>query len=199
MKNKICNIVLIILATLLICILFIIIKTNNENKKNMQALEEVICDFDNQLNNLNNEDEKISNIQLEYKGYNVIGIINIPKLDIKYPILEVTNDETMKVSVTKFWGNNVNDVGNFTIAGHNNFNGTFFSDINKLNIGDKIEMTDLSGEKIEYEILKKYVIDPNDLDCIKSMDENKREITLLTCINARRNRLVIKASEIINF
>ena len=47
----------------------------------------------------------------------------------------------MKISITKFWGNNVNDIGNFTMAGHNNIDDTMFGATDKLKNGDKIQMT----------------------------------------------------------
>ena len=103
----------------------------------------------------------------------------------------------MEVSITKFWGNDVNEIGNFTMAGHNYLDGTMFGSIKKLDIGDAINMTDLNGKTIEYKIFDKYVIDKNDVECVKSVENNTREITLLTCINGRKNRLVIKAREVI--
>ena len=103
----------------------------------------------------------------------------------------------MQVSITKFWGNNVNDVGNFSMAGHNYLDGTMFGKTKKLEIGDSIQMTDLTGKTIEYRIFDKYVIDPNDVTCVNSVEPNTREITLITCTNGRTNRLIIKAREII--
>ena len=131
----------------------------------------------------------------KYKGYDIVGIIEIPKINIEYPIINQTSDETMALSITKFWGNNVNDIGNFTMAGHNYFDGTMFSNTNKLNIEDTIKMTDLDGKTIEYKVFDKYIIDPNDVKCVQSVKENTREITLITCINGRNNRLVVKARE----
>lgn len=56
-------------------------------------------------------------------------------------------------------------------------------------------MTDLDGYTIEYEVFDKYVTDPNDINCVKSVKENTREITLITCINGRSNRLIVKARQ----
>lgn len=194
MKNKICNIILVILVIAFISIILYIGIKYIEHKSEENKLQEVVSEFKNKLEISNKESKEI---ELEYNGYKVVGIINIPKLKIEFPILDKTNDETMKVSVTKFWGNNVNDIGNFTIAGHNNLDGTMFSNTKKLNIGDEIELTDLSGKTLKYEIFNKYVIDPNDVSCTKSVYENQREVTLITCTNGRLNRLVIKANEII--
>lgn len=161
----------------------------NENEKESQDAVEAFSNID--FSEITEESKE----QLEYKGYKVIGIVKIPKINIEYPIINQTSDETMALSITKFWGNNVNDIGNFTMAGHNYFDGTMFSNTNKLNIEDTIKMTDLDGKTIEYKVFDKYIIDPNDVKCVQSVKENTREITLITCINGRNNRLVVKARE----
>ena len=123
--------------------------------------------------------------------------IEIPKLNLQYPIIDRTDESAMKVSITKFWGNNVNDIGNFSMAGHNNLDGTMFGGTKNLEVGDIIKMTDLSGHTIDYKIFDKYIIDPNDVECVKSIQGNTREITTITCKNGRSNRLVLKAREVI--
>ena len=92
----------------------------------------------------------------------------------------------MKIAITKFWGCNVNEIGNFTVAGHNNLDGTMFGKTKKLEIGDRIFIKDTYGVTLEYEIFDKYLIDPNDVSCVKSVENNTREITLLTCANRKK-------------
>ena len=53
------------------------------------------------------------------KTYDSIGILNIPSLNIEYPILSTTNEKNLKVSLTKYWGGNPNEVGNLCVSGHN--------------------------------------------------------------------------------
>ena len=72
-----------------------------------------------------------------------------------------------------------------------------FSNTKKLKIGDEIVLTDLSGKTLKYRIFDKYIIEPNDVSCTESVNKDQREVTLITCTNGRRNRLVIKANEII--
>ena len=84
------------------------------------------------------ENEEESGSQLEYKGYKVIGIVKIPKINIEYPILDIGDIDPesakapMKISIIKYWGENVNDYGNLSIAGHNNKDGTMFGKTKKL-------------------------------------------------------------------
>ena len=196
MKNKVYNIILaILIIALLITIILIAIKYA-KNQVKEQELQTVVSNVKEKIKSENVSEIK-EEVLVEYKGYQVVGIIKIPTINIEYPIINETNEQAMEVSITKFWGNNVNEIGNFTMAGHNYLDGTMFGNVSELNIGDKIEMTDLAGTTVEYEIFNKYVIEPNDVSCVNSVNPNTREITLLTCTNGRTNRLVIKAREII--
>ena len=78
----------------------------------------------------------------------------------------------MKFSIVKYWGGNVNDYGNLSIAGHNNYDGTMFGKTKKLVKGDIVELTDLSKKTIQYEIYDIFVTDPNDVTILQTKDEN---------------------------
>ena len=148
------------------------------------------------------ENEEESESQLEYKGYKVIGIVKIPKINIEYPILDIGDIDPesakapMKMSIIKYWGENVNDYGNLSIAGHNNKSGTMFGKTKKLEIGDIVELTDLTGQTIQYSIYDIFVTNPNDVSILLPKDENIREVTLITYTNGNKQRLILKAKEI---
>ena len=61
---------------------------------------------------------------------------------------------------------------------------------------DKTEKK-LKNKIIEYEIFKIYSIDPDDVSCVESVESGTREITLITCTNGHKNRLVTKARQIL--
>ena len=61
----------------------------------------------------------------------------------------------------------------------------------------KIKLTNLKNETVEQEIFKIYSIDPDDVSCVESVENNTREITLITCTNGHKNRLVTKAREVL--
>lgn len=194
MKNKIYNIILIILIIALIIVALLITLKYTKNQCKEKELIGVVQEVKSKIEETKHSEQEV---ELEYEGYKVVGIIRIPKIEIEYPIIEKTNEQTMKVSITKFWGKDVNDKGNYTVAGHNNMDGTMFGKTKRLEIGDTIEMTDLNGNTIEYNIFSKYVTEPNDVSCVNSIEKDSREITLITCTNGRSNRLIIKAREMI--
>ncbi len=136
-----------------------------------------------------------TNQQLTYKGYAVNGKIEIPRIDLEYPILEATVD-TIQVAVGFLYGPGLNEVGNNVIIGHNFRDGRFFANNDRLSIGDKIYITDLSNRRVEYEITKKYITDANDFSYAVRDTNGKREISLSTCTDDVSGRLVIWAAEV---
>lgn len=74
----------------------------------------------------------------------ILGIINIDKLNLKYPIISETTDEFLKIAPCKFYGPEINTNGNFCIAGHNLDNGDFFSDLYLLELNDEINIYNLN-------------------------------------------------------
>ena len=131
------------------------------------------------------------------KEYSIIGIVEIPKINVKYPILAETTDALLKVSVCKFWGPNANEVGNLCIVGHNYKNSKFFSKIpSSLSIGDRIKITDLNGNIVQYEAYDKYTVEPSDTRCTSQLTHGKREVTLITCTDDTKFRVVVKCKEV---
>lgn len=194
--KKICDIILALLIVAAIVFMGIIGYEYIRRQKNEAKLSDVVAQIENIATNPNIENTETIKAMIKVDGYEVDGIIEIPKIEIKYPIVSQTSDAAMEIAITKFWGGNINDIGNYTMAGHNYKNGTMFGKTKYLNIGDSIKMTDLNLNTLEYEVFKIYTIDPNDVTCIESVDPNAREITLITCTNGHKNRLIIKAREI---
>ena len=204
-KLKIYKAIFYMLLIAALVVVGMIVYKYGSNQKNEKESQEVVTAFSN-IDFSKNEEESGSQeqspIQLEYKGYKVIGIVKIPKIKLEYPILEIGDidpenaKEPMKLSIIKYWGENVNDYGNLSIAGHNNKDGTMFGKTKKLEIGDIVELTDLNGQTIQYSIYDIFVTDPNDVSILLPKDEVIREVTLITCTNGNKQRLILKAKEI---
>ena len=140
------------------------------------------------------EQKSVTNDGTEYY---TIGVVNIPAIDVNYPILSTYSDELLKIAPCKFHGPNPNEIGNLCIAGHNYRNSKFFSKVPKLQINDFIEITDLSGKTITYMIYDKFIVNPNELECTSQLTGGKREITLITCTDDNKQRHIIKARELL--
>lgn len=128
--------------------------------------------------------------------YYMLARINIPSIDCYYPILNTTTDELLKIAPTKFHGADPNEVGNFCIVGHNYRSDKFFSHVPDLPLGEIIEITDLTGETLQYKIYDKYVVVPEDTSCTTQRTNGLKEITLITCTDDSKQRVIVKAREI---
>lgn len=145
-------------------------------------------------NNENNNNSNNNSVPLKYKGYPVAGKIEIPKTGIKYPILEETSSaKALDISVVKIYGPKLNMPGNVVIAGHNNNNSLFFGKNKNLQIGDKIYITDMKGNRKEYTIFNKYYTPGDDYSYVTKNTNGALEITLYTCDATGKNRLIICA------
>jgi len=125
--------------------------------------------------------------------YYTIGVINIPSIDVNYPILSTYSDALLKIAPCKFHGPNPNEVGNLCIAGHNYKNTKFFSKVPTLVVGDEIQITDLGGNTLTYTVYNKYIVNPDELECTSQLTDGRKEITLITCTNDNQRRYIIKA------
>ena len=130
-----------------------------------------------------------------YKGFGVLGSIEIPKTNIKYPVLNSYAPKALETSVCYYYGVGLNEIGNTTIAGHNYRNGAFFVKNKRLANGDIIYITDNSGRKIKYTIYNIYTTTPNDGEYLTRDTGGTREISLTTCTDDSKGRLIIWARE----
>ena len=143
--------------------------------------------------------------QQSQSGYTYVtdGKITIPKLGIEYGILDGETDsvseteELLRMSPVKFHGPEINTVGNYCIVGHNYRNKRFFSKVPTLVNGDIIQITDFTNSKtVEYEVYDKYNVVPEDVSCTSQNTDGRTEITLITCTDDSKERVIVKARAI---
>lgn len=128
-----------------------------------------------------------------YQGFGVLGTMEIPATNFKYPVLEKVTKKSIETAVAFLYGSGLNQPGNTVIIGHNYRNGLFFSNNKKLNIGDKIYITDNDGKKLTYTIYNKFETTPEDTSFYQRDTGGKAEVTLSTCTDDSKARLIICA------
>ncbi len=171
------------------------VSTENDDSENKNETGEQ-TESTNILNSiidttLPTETSSQENKKKTYKGFTAIGTIEIPKTNLKYPILEELSPKALETSVIMIYGSGLNQVGNTLIIGHNYRNGLFFSNNKKLSIGDKIYITDEKGNKVSYTIYDKFETTAEDTDFITRDTNGLREISLSTCTDDSSARLII--------
>lgn len=176
-----------------------------------EKIEENMKKEEIRINELIAEQERFSEESImqnvrysEGEPYYTVAILRIPKINLEYPILSRTSDALLKESPTRFWGakkdqgvNDANMVGNFCIVGHNYRNKYFFSKVPTLEMGDTLELQNMNGESVTYMLYDRYEVEPNNTACTSQETGGKREVTLLTCTNDSKKRIVSKFTEVL--
>lgn len=203
--RKVINLILLVAGvTLVTCI---VISKKEEKKMQSKSFSQIEGNAENslvtQIEEIDQQKEvkkakiypKIE-IANTYKGYDVCAELEIPTISLVTNILKNYSTIALNISVTKFWGVDPNQIGNFCIAGHNFKNKNMFRNLKKLDIGDKLYITDREVGKVEYEIFDIYKVFPENTSCLTPSTINEREVTLITCTADSKQRIVVKAKEV---
>ena len=135
-------------------------------------------------------------IQTDLDGYEVIGLLEIPSINLSTYILAETNDETLSKSVTKLCGPKINEAGNFCILGHNYKKQNMFGNLKNVKINDTLTLTNMYGQKVEYIVYDICKVYPKEVEVLSQETYGNREVTLITCTTGAIKRLIVKATEI---
>ena len=182
-----------IISILLLFFIIIGYLTNLQIKNSKEYLSQEITN-DYNIKKLYNSDIESQFTTYKQNGliFTVIGMIEIPKIKIYYPIISELNNELLEIAPCRISGPMPNEVGNLCIAGHNYDNYKFFSKISNLSQDDEIIIYDMSKNKISYHISRIYEVSSNDLSPLEN--STNREVTLITCNNINSSsRIIIKA------
>lgn len=125
---------------------------------------------------------------------NVIGLIEIKALELKYPIVEGADSRQLSHGIGHLTDTGaIGQRGNCVLAGHRGSRyGTYFKYLNRLSQGDVVKITDKEGHVHYYEADSWEVVGPFD-NSIKAQGK-ERELTLLTCENKGTRRLIYHCS-----
>ncbi len=140
------------------------------------------------------EDDESDEIDEVYKE-NVIGTLEIPKLDMKAEIHEGIDIDTLAEYIGHFTNSSIWD-GNVALASHNRGSSVvhYFEGIHLLDVGDEIIYNTNMGER-RYKVISSKKIDNTDWSVTLNTKENK--LTLITCITGEpESRLCVQAQEI---
>ena len=106
----------------------------------------------------------------------VIGLLNVPRLDVSVVVLEGDDDQILRIAVGHLpdtplpW-----DDGNASMAGHRD---TFFRALRNLVAGDEISLATTHGV-IDYRVRRMMIVAPDDLSLLRQDDNTA--LTLITC------------------
>ena len=126
---------------------------------------------------------------VEVNGQECVGMIEIPALGLKLPVISEWSDAKLKKAPCRYSGSAY--LKNMIIAGHNYR--THFSGIKRLNPGDSVVFTDADGNIFSYEVAEIETVGGYD---IEKMEAGDWDLTLFTCTNKGKARAAVRCREI---
>ena len=126
---------------------------------------------------------------VEVNGQECVGMIEIPALGLKLPVISEWSDAKLKKAPCRYSGSAY--LKNMIIAGHNYR--THFSGIKRLNPGDSVVFTDADGNVFSYEGAEIETVGGYD---IEKMEAGDWDLTLFTCTNKGKARAAVRCREI---
>jgi sortase A len=128
----------------------------------------------------------------------VVGHLVIPRIGVNDYVVEGTGSAQLAEGPGHYVGTApIGGAGNVGIAGHRTTHGAPFYNLNELQPGDLIYLTDTAGQTYTYRVAKQFVVAPSDGSVLDPTPT--ATLTLTTC-NPRywaTQRLIVQASLVI--
>lgn len=187
---------LLLLAAALVltgCILF---EENRAEKLSLSAVAELIELIESQdeskdnTANSNETPEYILNPDMKMpvkkiNGMDYIGVLRVPALNLKLPVLNKWSYDNLTVSPCRYIGSVY--LNNLIIAAHNYR--SHFAYLRELQQGDSVSFTDMSCNRFNYEVVETEILLPEQVDEMKSGDW---DLTLFTCTFGGEYRITVR-------
>ena len=185
------------LLSALLLHLYNIYDNMNQDQNQKQILEQYIQETNHQQDTsfiqipdyqLNPEMEmpEVSLPGLEEAG--CIGIIEIPSINIKLPVLSTWSYSLLKKAPCRYTGSIYLD--NMVIAAHNS--DAHFKKISNLQEGDIVTFTDAVGNVFTYTVAGIELLQPNEVD---NMTNGQWPLTLFTCTYGGASRVTVRCEK----
>lgn len=137
---------------------------------------------------------------LNIAGDGMMGIVEIPKIDIKLPIYHGTSDEVLQKAAGHLEGSSLPIGGENThavISAHRGLpSASLFTDLDQLEIGDHF-LIHVLDETLCYEVDQILVVDPEDTSAL-AVEDGEDLVTLLTCTpyGVNTQRLMVRGHRV---
>ena len=126
-----------------------------------------------------------------WASYEVDGILSIPDLGLRLPVLSHYEEELLSVSPCLYKGTGGDDPSRLVVAGHNYR--SHFGRLGELTAGSLVSYQSLSGVVTQYQVTGLEEIDP---EGEQDLMEGEWDITLLTCNLDMSMRLLVRCSRL---
>lgn len=184
---------LFIISGILLITLALIMIINNqlEDINAGKQSSEVIKDLEKIISESDNTKTKEEKEEIKVNGYNYLGTISIPTLDLYLPIMDKYDYNRLKIAPCLYYGSI--KTNNLVICAHNYKR--HFGNIDKLEPKDLIIITDLNGNKHYYEVVEVEILSATSIDEMLNSNFN---LTLFSCTKGGKSRVTVRCNEIKN-
>ena len=127
-------------------------------------------------------------------GKKVIGVIQIPKIELIYAIVEGADAAEIGVAIGHMDGTaKLGEIGNCALAGHRGgYSGPYFKNLDKLELGDDVVITDTDHKVYTYKVTETMIVEPEEVWVVEDTGEGVAMLTLVTCENSGEQRLIVR-------
>ncbi len=124
----------------------------------------------------------------ELDGRYYIGVITLPTLDQKFPVIKSWSYADMNIAPCRYDGARISR--DLIICGHN-YKG-FFDKLQNLGSGDPVIFTDMKGREFEYEVSYSELISGGDTPMMYRGAAKDWDLTLFTCTWSGYSRVTVR-------
>lgn len=124
---------------------------------------------------------------LTVMGYDVLGTLRIPSVDIDLPVLNSWSYDLLNVSPCRYSGSI--ETGDLVILGHSYR--THLRPLRQVHTGDAVELTDAAGTVHRYVVAETETLRGSDADALPS----PYPLTIFTCTADSRHRFLARCTE----
>ena len=161
----------------------------NAQKASQDMLQEIQQQIAEESDSENEEQHPQQMPVGEIKGYEYIGILTIPALEVELPVLTDWSYAKLKVAPCLYYGNCYEP--DFVIAAHNYQ--SHFGRLSKLQAGDNVTFTDVSGNIYGYEVI---LIETLAENATKEMITSGFDLSLYTCTPGGGSRVTVRCNAV---
>lgn len=146
------------------------------------------------------EPDKEYMANLNLLGDGMMGMVEIPKIDIKIPIYHTTSEEVLQIAAGHLEGSSLPVGGKDThavISAHRGLpSASLFTDLDRLEIGDHF-LIHVLDETLCYEVDQIVTVEPEDTEALR-VEPGRDLVTLLTCTpyGVNSHRLLVRGFQV---
>lgn len=122
-------------------------------------------------------------------GYDYIGFLKIPVLDVEVPVISQWDYAALKIASCRYRGSVYQK--NMIVCAHNY--ASHFGGLKNLHIGDEIIFCDIDGNEFVYQVAEIETLQAN---AVEEIQEGIWDLTLFTCTVGGEKRVTVRCEQL---